>query len=361
MGDTNSVQEMYSDEEGDDDGERRPASGTPRAGAPHARLAEEDQGGEVGAGGGPQSSQGQAGGFPAQRGQSSLISYSLRSPLFAAMHADRYSRQEIIKEYEVLTGATLIVMIDQIFAPNMTLLEELLVDADRSLPIHLLLASPGGDGETALRMVRSVQSRCSELTVIVPDMAKSAATLIVLGADHVLMGPGGDLGPVDAQFQIGRSLVGAKEIVAAVDEAEARIGDRPESYAFFASLLENVTMIMVEQARSAMARSSNLVREALSCATHRRPSDVDKLAEALHAPLIAETTYHGAAISGEQARSFGLPVEIADPTSDQWQILWALWTRYFTLGCWPNGAVAAYEGRRVSQIAPPLTTPPADE
>ena len=114
-------------------------------------------------------------------------------------------------------------MLDQIFPPNMTLLEELIFDCDPGKPLHVLLSSPGGDGETAIRMVRSMQTRCSELTVLVPDMAKSAATLLCLGADKIMMGPAGDLGPVDPQFQIdGRALASAKEIVAAIDEAERR-------------------------------------------------------------------------------------------------------------------------------------------
>ena len=46
------------------------------------------------------------------------------------------------------------------------------------------------------------QSRCRKLTVIVPDQAKSAGTMFVLGADRVYMGPTSDLGPVDPQFPL---------------------------------------------------------------------------------------------------------------------------------------------------------------
>jgi membrane-bound ClpP family serine protease len=45
--------------------------------------------------------------------------------------------------------------------------------------LHLLLDTPGGDGETAIRVVRSAQARCRELTVIVPNQAKSAGTQTV--------------------------------------------------------------------------------------------------------------------------------------------------------------------------------------
>lgn len=68
--------------------------------------------------------------------------------------------------------------------------------------MHLLLWFPGGDGESAVRMVRSMLHRCHELTVVVPDQAKSAATLLALGAHHIAMGPTSDLGPVDPQIQV---------------------------------------------------------------------------------------------------------------------------------------------------------------
>ena len=144
-----------------------------------------------------------------------------RTPLFAAEHSERYERQKIIREYQELTSAKLIVIIDSISPTNMTIMEELLVDLTKEQDLHLILCSPGGDGETAIRMVRSMQQRCRELTVIVPDMAKSAATIICLGAHHILMGPGGDLGPIDPQMILRdddglRTVANAKEIVAAV-------------------------------------------------------------------------------------------------------------------------------------------------
>lgn len=71
-----------------------------------------------------------------------------------------------------------------------------------------------------MRLVRSAQARCRRLTVIVPDQAKSAATLLALGAHQILMGPTSDLGPVDPQFQLGENdLVSAKAIIAAVEKA----------------------------------------------------------------------------------------------------------------------------------------------
>jgi hypothetical protein len=179
---------------------------------------------------------GQAQELPA-RGGPDEVGAALRTPLFQAQHSERYARQSLIDRYEGLTGANLIDVIDQIFPENLTLLEELLFDLQTDRPLHVLLASPGGDGETAIRMVRSMQIRCSELSMLVPDMAKSAATLMRLGAHEIVMGPGGDLGPVDPQFQIGgRSLASAKEIVAAVAEAEEHVRANPDVFPLYAGL-----------------------------------------------------------------------------------------------------------------------------
>lgn|GEM_PF-388471 len=282
------------------------------------------------------------------------VANRFRTPLFQAQNSERYERQKLVGRYQELTGANLVVFIDQIFPANMTFLEELLFDCESGRPLHVLLASPGGDGETAIRIVRSMQSRCTDLTILVPDMAKSAATILCLGADKILMGPGGDLGPVDPQMQIGgRALASAKEIVEAVDEAERRVTASPEAYPLFATLLSDVNMLMVEQARSALARSEALVREALESNRTRTASDVDRLAAALKAPLIDDPASHSAVISVDAACRYGLPAEAADPNGEEWQIVWSLWTRYFTLGCFPVGPVAIYEGARASHILSP--------
>jgi Serine dehydrogenase proteinase len=285
-------------------------------------------------------------------GGTGRVSQPLRTPLFLAQHSERYARQTLIRQYEDSVGVNLIVVIDQIFPDNLTYLEELLFDLDAGKPLHLLLASPGGDGETAIRMVRTMQSRCSELTVLVPDMAKSAATLLCLGAHKIVMGPAGDLGPVDPQLQIpgGRSLASAKEIVAAIDEAEDRVRNNPDSFPLFASLLSDLNMLMVEQARSSLGRTEALVREALEACPGRTEGDVDNLAAALKAPLIDDPKSHSAVISCDAARRFGLPAEPAELSSIAWTLIWQLWTRYFVLKCFPAGTTAVYEGRRASAI-----------
>jgi membrane-bound ClpP family serine protease len=239
-------------------------------------------------------------------------------------------------------------MIDAIFYPSVTLFEELIWDADPGQDLHLLLDSPGGDGETAVRLARAAQSRCKELTVIVPNQAKSAGTILLMGANHVLMGPTSDLGPVDPQFPQpdGRGLFAAKDLIAAVEAAEKAIANNPESYPLYASLLADVTAVMVQQARSAMARTDSLVEEALASNPDRTPEQVTEIALNLKKNLVDLPREHGQVFGAHDAQKVGLPVVLADPKGVQWRVIWRLWTRYFAL----NSRV--YEGRTASQVLP---------
>jgi hypothetical protein len=274
-----------------------------------------------------------------------------QTPLFFAEQADRYERQRLIREYERLFDCRFVVMIDAIFADSITYFEELIHDADPNEDLHLLLSSPGGDGETAVRLVRSAQSRCRALTVIVPDQAKSAATILAMGAHRILMGPTSDLGPVDPQFLLGRDpdrqLVSAKDLIAAVEQAERAVAANPDSYPLHAAMLADVTEVMVQQARSALERTEDLVAEALKSNPDRTAEEVAALEQSLKAPLISLAKNHGAIFGSADALAAGLPVTEADPSSVQWRLIWLLWAKYFIL------APRVYEGRRASRVIGP--------
>jgi len=66
--------------------------------------------------------------------------------------------------------------------------------------LDLILESPGGSGEVAEDIIQLLRGRYEELAVIVPGWAKSAATIMTMAADEILMGPGSALGPIDAQL-----------------------------------------------------------------------------------------------------------------------------------------------------------------
>jgi hypothetical protein len=82
------------------------------------------------------------------------------------------------------------------------MLEGLLQGMDLSKGLALMISSPGGDGVAAERIIKVCKSYSGtgEFWVIVPGKAKSAATMVCMGASKIFMGPSSELGPVDPQI-----------------------------------------------------------------------------------------------------------------------------------------------------------------
>ncbi len=261
---------------------------------------------------------------------------SEHTPLYHSQNEQRYQRQQLIQEYQQKYSCRLVVFLGLIAPWSPTYFEELLFGANSDEDLHLLLASPGGDGEVAVRLARAIQSRCKEFVVVVPDSAKSAGTLLALGAHRIIMGPTSDLGPVDPQIQLRPSapFVAAKDVIAAVEEAAARVQAAPAqsgTYALYSALLSDVTAVTLQQARSAVERTKDLVKEALGSNPDRSAKDIEKLAREIHSKLLDQPNSHAAIVGAKVALETGLPVQEISAANDQWQRIWNLWTRYSLL------------------------------
>lgn len=68
--------------------------------------------------------------------------------------------------------------------------------------LDLILHSPGGSPEAAEQMLEYLRTRFDHIRAIVPLQAKSAATMIALGCDEILMGQHSELGPIDPQILV---------------------------------------------------------------------------------------------------------------------------------------------------------------
>jgi hypothetical protein len=68
--------------------------------------------------------------------------------------------------------------------------------------VDLILHSPGGSAEAAESIVTYLRKRFDHVRIIIPIAAMSAATMVALSADEIVMGQHSQLGPIDPQFTI---------------------------------------------------------------------------------------------------------------------------------------------------------------
>jgi len=67
-------------------------------------------------------------------------------------------------------------------------------------PLDILLHSPGGSAEAAESIVQVIRSHFNPIRFMIPVVAKSAATMIALSGNEILMPASAELGPIDPQF-----------------------------------------------------------------------------------------------------------------------------------------------------------------
>lgn len=124
----------------------------------------------------------------------------------------REVRQDLFRKIQACTDRPLLCYVGryEISEDDVRHLQELLNTVESMKPLDLLLNSPGGDIRTADKLVRMLSGASSEpesapsgeFRVIVPDQAKSAATLMALGASEIVMSTSSELGPIDPQVEL---------------------------------------------------------------------------------------------------------------------------------------------------------------
>lgn len=98
--------------------------------------------------------------------------------------------------------------------------------------LDLILHSPGGDPAAAEQMLEYLRTRFKHIRAIVPLQAKSAATMIALGCDEIVMAGHSELGPIDPQISFptadGMRTGPAFAIKRDFDRAVQECADTPE-------------------------------------------------------------------------------------------------------------------------------------
>lgn len=130
----------------------------------------------------------------------------------ANQSADRIRNESILKYTTLIpqlekNNKKLIVYIARVGSPNSSISSDdiapfgsMLSTIGKVENLDLMIHSPGGNGVVAEKIVEMCRNHCKKhFRVIVPNMAKSAATLIALGADEIVMGDSSELGPIDPQ------------------------------------------------------------------------------------------------------------------------------------------------------------------
>lgn len=227
---------------------------------------------------------------------------------------------------------------------DITTLEAALASITGADQINLLLQSPGGDGAIVEKLVEMCRAHLSghkrKFRVIVPNIAKSAATVMALGADSIVMGYCSELGPIDPQVPIAVSgtiqWVSAFAFVESRDKLMEQINAATANNTPTVGLLQQLaglnipfTTEMENHIIFARKTATTLLERYMfkgKFSSAQRKTKAEQTAEKLISKQLFPV--HGHTISGATAKNeLELEVELLERTDPIWALIWEYYLR----------------------------------
>src|SRR5215471_2614291 len=177
--------------------------------------------------------------------------------------------------------------------------------------LSVFIKSDGGSGQASLRMVHLLRQFVGQLTALVPLECSSAATMLALGADRILMGPLAHLSAIDTSLTHDLSPIDRDNDRVSVSQDELhrviqlwqKQADKDASNPY-QSLFAYVHPLVIGAVDRSSALSTKLCVEILSYHLKDRKK-AQKISETLNSAYPA----HSYPITLREARRIGLHVE----------------------------------------------------
>jgi hypothetical protein len=212
--------------------------------------------------------------------------------------------------------------------------DHLLAINQRPIPrLDLFLVSNGGNGVVPWRLVSLFREFSKQFNVLIPYRAYSAATLLALGADEIVMHPFGELGPIDPSVsndfnpknQQGQPIaISVEDVKAYVAFIKKTVGitHEDELVKTIESLCSQVHPLALGNVERFVSQSRMIATKVLK--THME-GDADHIIDELVENMTSKLYFHGHPINRKEARQ-DLKLKVLDnPSRDLENTIWELY------------------------------------
>jgi ClpP class serine protease len=260
-------------------------------------------------------------------------------------HTQTRTRQALIEKIESKLGSKLIVYVAKPNFPidynDITIVGSMLASVGEADTIDLIIQSGGGVGTVAEKVVEMIRQYAKkEFRVVVPNLAKRAATMIALGSNKIFMGVTSELGPIDPQIltiQGGvQHWISAQSFIDARDRLEKLTSDsikKNEPFQAYIAQLSAINSGFIDHCEKSMMFAKDFATKCLSkCMLSGQP-DAENLSAQIAQNLCSTSTYftHGRTISAQFMKDHPpldkLNVEYLEKESEVWSLLFELYLR----------------------------------
>jgi hypothetical protein len=179
--------------------------------------------------------------------------------------------------------------------------------------LDFIVHSPGGSAEAAEQMINYLRTQFDYIRCVVPLQAKSAATMLALGCDEIVLGLHSELGPIDPQILVpvpeGQRFAPAHAILRDFERAKREIGRDVGVLPAWTPILRGYAGGLLEFCQQQIALSQEIVAGWLERYMLAQPSSaVDDPA----ATAAAISQYFGSEASYDRFRTHGRPIRVEE-------------------------------------------------
>jgi hypothetical protein len=227
-------------------------------------------------------------------------------------------------ELEALRGQPIVVYNAMVEDDTVEVLYGALRTLAPSERLGVVLTTLGGSITTARRLVLLLREYASHLTILVPRRARSAGTLMCLGASELVMAPAAELSPIDASMDGADGSAGrlsAEDVRAFRAMADDWFGIRGEQDRV--QVLALVAQRIFPGSLGALYRFDRLAHSVAHELLRHQLADVpDAIREGIVERLVSGYDSHDHAITRADAAALGL--RVVDATAREEALLWDL-------------------------------------
>ena len=266
---------------------------------------------------------------PSENRSESTTRAPTKTPMYTAMNAARYQRQELIKAINDQEQTQLICYVGgletEIDRNDIIGFVEMLHNIPENSPVDLLLNTCGGDVDACEKLVALINAKTGHkpFRVIVPDLAKSAGTLMALGANRIIMSDTSELGMIDPQFAMkdgrGNELMYSVTAYLEAYEQHTESLRRNPSDPIALLMLDAFDARTVKKFQGIRDRVRIFAEDLLK--RHGAPSST--ISHELMSSARWKT--HGQPIDHANAKQIGLPIQYLPPFDGRWARYWQLY------------------------------------
>lgn len=169
--------------------------------------------------------------------------------------------------------------------------------------LDLMVESGGGNIDSTAKIIKILRNHCKKLGVLIPFYAKSAASLLALHADEIIMCKSGELGPVDPIVEDPTTKVwipahSIKEAVNFIQETQDPLVKL--------SMADKLPPLLLGAYRDAQTATKQYLQEAFE-----KIKDPKTREDCIHV-FSEKFVSHGYPIDGKMCKKMGLPVVFPD-------------------------------------------------